>query len=549
MRAPARLRRPLALPRTSALPALGGLLSALTLALTVSTLPAEALPWEPGATRAGAALAPLAREVPREVAVALRAQRADARAAARARSQRARARSLQAWSGYAFDACRAPSSRVMDRWRAHSPFLGVGIYIGGALRACPQKHLTRRWVARQSAHGWRMLPIWVGPQASCSTYRTRMSARPAAARRQGVRAARGARAAARSLGLPPGTTLWYDLEWFPARQARCRASALHFLGAWTRTVHGAGYRSGVYSSISAGITAVGRVRGRSGYSHPDAVWFAWANGRRDTWLGRDWLRAPRWKADRRVHQYALDVRASYGGVRLAIDRNYVDLGSSPALRRTPAVCGRAADRGHYRPLHRGDRGRLVATAHCLLRSAGALAGPTPDRVDRRTRAAVRRFQHAAGLPRSGRVGERTWPALLASGARPVLKRGSEGPAVRRLQRSLTAALPGSVAVHGHFGPATSAALQRYQRRAGLPVTGVAAAATWQALGRGRLHGSRPHHSKAHRPKGRHDAAHHGPRAHGAGKHAHGQHGGKHGPKAGGHGHRPDDRPGGRHRGG
>ena len=66
MRAPARVRRPLTLLRTSTLPALAGLLAAaVTLALTVTALPAEALAWEPGAARPGAALAATAPEVPR----------------------------------------------------------------------------------------------------------------------------------------------------------------------------------------------------------------------------------------------------------------------------------------------------------------------------------------------------------------------------------------------------------------------------------------------------------------------------------------------------
>jgi hypothetical protein len=77
-------------------------------------------------------------------------------------------------------------------------------------------------------------------------------------------------------------------------------------------------------------------------------------------------------------------------------------------------------------------------------------------------------------------------ALLAAGPRPILKHGAQGPPVRRLQRSLTAALPGAVTIHGHFGPGTSAAVQRYQRRAGLRVTGVAASPTWRALQRGRI---------------------------------------------------------------
>ena len=481
-RASAHVRPPLrTLIRTFPRPVLATLLA---LAVLLSLQAADARPVERPAAAAETS------ERHRKAAAGLdqrERDRAPGRGAVRARAaQLARARAEQSWSGYAFDACRAPSSRAMDRWRVASPFRGVGIYIGGPLRACPQKHLTRRWVARQTRRGWRTLPIWVGPQASCTGYGKRISTRPARARRQGVQAARGARAAARSLGIAVGSTLWYDLEWFPAGSGRCRSSALRFLGAWTRTLHRDGYRSGLYSSVSAGIKAVGKVRGRRSYPHPDAIWFAWDNGRRDTWLGRDWLRAPRWKANSRVHQYALDVRASYGGVRMAIDRNYVELGSSPALRRTPAVCGPAADRRHYRTLRRGNRGEVVRTAECLLRETGQLRGRPDGRFDRRTRAAVRRLQRSAGVRPTGRLDERTWTALLAVGPGQVLKRGSEGPAVRRLQRSLTAALPGAVTVRGHYGAATSAAVQRFQRRAGLRVTGVAAPPTWRALQNGRL---------------------------------------------------------------
>ena len=32
-----------------------------------------------------------------------------------------------------------------------------------------QPHLDATWVARQRANGWRLLPLWVGPQAACQT--------------------------------------------------------------------------------------------------------------------------------------------------------------------------------------------------------------------------------------------------------------------------------------------------------------------------------------------------------------------------------------------
>ncbi len=469
--------------------------------LCLTSLPAEAA-------------SPPDRAGPVDLASATAQASTAAKPASRARAS-ARGQ-LDGWTGFAFDACRAPSNRVMDRWRVASPFLGVGVYIGGGLRACPQRNLTRRWVSRQSRLGWKILPIWVGPQASCTSYRQRISSSPGArgrfprARTQGVQAARGARAAAGRLGLKRGSTLWYDLEYFPARRSTCRRAALHFLSSWTRELHRHGYRSGVYSSVSAGIAALGRARHRRAFTAPDRVWFAWANGRRDAWLGNRWVRAPRWKQDRRVHQYALDVVASYGGKRMHIDRNYVALGGSPRVRRTPAVCGSTADRQTYGALHRGDRGPRVKAAQCLLKAAGRYRGEVGGSYGAETKKATRSFQRSRGLRATGRINGRTWTALLANGSRPVLKRGSEGPPVRRAQRALTAALPGAVPVHGHFGPRTGHAVRRYQARAGLRVSGVLSPGTWRALRSGKVvkvrsksvrpakHGKSAKHGKAKR---------------------------------------------------
>ena len=46
--------------------------------------------------------------------------------------------------------------------------MAVGIYISGDSRACrDQPNLTPRWVSTQLTNGWRLLPITLGPQASC----------------------------------------------------------------------------------------------------------------------------------------------------------------------------------------------------------------------------------------------------------------------------------------------------------------------------------------------------------------------------------------------
>jgi peptidoglycan hydrolase-like protein with peptidoglycan-binding domain len=81
----------------------------------------------------------------------------------------------------------------------------------------------------------------------------------------------------------------------------------------------------------------------------------------------------------------------------------------------------------------------------------------------------------------------TWTVLLSEGkAVPVLKVGSGGNTVRRLQRSLNAAMQAELAVDGIFGPSTTAAVRRYQGEVGLRRTGVVATDTWALLQAGSL---------------------------------------------------------------
>jgi peptidoglycan hydrolase-like protein with peptidoglycan-binding domain len=64
---------------------------------------------------------------------------------------------------------------------------------------------------------------------------------------------------------------------------------------------------------------------------------------------------------------------------------------------------------------------------------------------------------------------------------PVLRRGSKGPDVRRLQQALVnlGFDPGSV--DGDFGPRTEKAVRGYQTSRGLAVDGIVGPKTWAAL--------------------------------------------------------------------
>ena len=395
---------------------------------------------------------------------------------------------LPAWSGHAFDACRAPSQAVMDRWRTASPFTGVGIYLGGIHRACEQRHLTSGWVRNQTRAGWRLLPIWVGPQASCTGYQHRIPGAPGptggygAARAEGRHQARRAAAAARSLGLPRGEPVFYDIEPFDTDLLQCRASSLAFLEEWTEEVHRRGYRSGVYSHVNAGISLLSRT-GR-GYTRPDAVWYAWIDRAGD--LPGEHVADARFMAASRVHQYALDRRVEFGGITMAIDWNYVSLGATGSTW-LPAPCDVAASRVRPRPLGPGARGREVRVVQCLVSPKERHPAKTSGRFDGATVRAVRSYQSRTGLRTTGTVDRRTWTSLLARGSTPFLRRGAAGAPVRRLQRSLNAALgEREVAVDGGYGADTARAVRGYRKRVGLAADDVVTDRVWNALARGRI---------------------------------------------------------------
>ncbi|MFE1251426.1 glycoside hydrolase domain-containing protein [Streptomyces sp. NPDC058735] len=383
--------------------------------------------------------------------------------------------------GKGFDACTAPSQPVMDAWRSGSPYRAIGVYISGSFRGCAQQNLTAGWVAEQTGKGWRLIPVDVGRQAPCTGYALRMSTDPATARAQGVTAAADALTAASSLGIPPGSALYSDIEAY-ASTASCKAAVLSYLSGWTERLHDSGYLSGFYSSAASGIKDASDAYADGAYTRVDHIFYAWWNGAVDTATG-SYVPSTHWSGHQRIHQYAGEVTESYGGYSLTIDRDYLDVGTgSPP---EPGCTGTSLDFTAYGTVGSGSTGALVTAAQCLLRAAGHDPGAPDGVFGPGTTAAVRDFQSGVGLTADGVVGSRTWTALLSHGTAPTLQNGSTGEAVTRLQRALTAALGRTVAVDGVFGTGTAQAVRDYQSSRGLAADGVVGPATWDALQEGR----------------------------------------------------------------
>jgi peptidoglycan hydrolase-like protein with peptidoglycan-binding domain len=139
----------------------------------------------------------------------------------------------------------------------------------------------------------------------------------------------------------------------------------------------------------------------------------------------------------------------------------------------------------YDTLRSGSSGAQVSAAQSLLNQQGFDAGTVDGSFGSKTTAAVTAFQQARGLSADGVVGAHTWTALLSAGSVPVLRQGSTGSDVQRLQRALTAALGRTVSADGDFGSGTAQAVRDYQSSRGLSVDGTVGPATWSALQAGR----------------------------------------------------------------
>ena len=404
------------------------------------------------------------------------------------------------FTGYGFDQCVTPTQSMMNTWLRTSPYLAVGIYISGDSRACrSQPNLTPTWVRKQLAKGWRLMPITLGPQASCQPrfprYSDDFTINPSPgkkgiygkARGMGQREATTTLADARALGIVEGSTLWYDLEGFDAANKHCRESALSFLTAWNRKVSAAGYVTGVYSSAGSGIQVLddARVNRPNAYTLPERIWVARWDGVANT--STSYIREDGWRPGGRIKQYRGGHDETYGGVRINIDSNFLDVGQGStapreehcgsvkvAARDYPAL--RASSEG-YKPAK-----RLVKALQCFLSERGLYDGNFHGKYGPATVKAANAWQAQTGNAPDPTWTRRDWMTLLSTGRKPVLKFGSAGYYVRRLQRTLNAADLGSgLKVDGVVTAPTTNLVRTYQSRVGLPTTGVVDATTWRKL--------------------------------------------------------------------
>lgn len=401
------------------------------------------------------------------------------------------------FTGYGFDACVAPSQSVMDTWNARSPFSAIGIYVSGNSRYCGDAHqpnLSKAWVAKNAKKGWRFMPIHVGRQSPCfvnnpksRVQKRKMSSNVATARKQARQEGAETVKALRKYGFGKGSYSYLDIEWY-ARTTKCDTIVLEFSDAWTEYLHRKGYKSGVYSSGSAAIAAIDKARKtkRKGFTLPDQLWMAWTNKKANT-DGGPYLAADGWAKHQRIHQYHNGVDMTFGGKKLNIDKNFLDVGKGSVPVKQSLPCKVKMTFGSYPSLKVGSKGPEVAALECLLRKQG-VSRSVNQSFGSGTAKAIDAFRKSKGWAPVGRTTRPTWTALLSHGAVPsVLKYGSVGQSVWRLQRSLIAAGL-KPRLTGRYDSKTVVAVKAYRKANGLPVYQTTDSTVWNLLKRGRTAG-------------------------------------------------------------
>ncbi len=240
-----------------------------------------------------------------------------------------------------FDACYRPSVAEMQTWWNSSPYSFYGLYLGGAHLYSKCATADATWVSAVHQQGWSFVPIWVGPQAPCTTYDFKMSADPAVSYQQGRQEADSASFVASKKGLTGGgvggTVIYYDLEPY-SNVTACRQAVASFMNGWVERLHELGnYAGGYGGSCSSYLTDWSTI------AHPpDDVWPAyWYSNNYDpnaSVFGMPCLANSLWSSHQRIRQYGGDHSEHWGGVGLGIDNDVADgmvaLPPNQALSRT-----------------------------------------------------------------------------------------------------------------------------------------------------------------------------------------------------------------------
>ena len=205
------------------------------------------------------------------------------------------------------------TARVTAFWTS-TPYYNFGLYMGGAVATCPTNSAS--FVSALLEQGWRLMPIWVGPQAPCSGFGTRMSSDTATAYQQGKTEAAAVYGRLMSLGInTQDTPVTYDLENYPTTNTACVNAVKSFMQGWVYQLHlPPAQKAGVYGSTCAsGLSALATFSPTVDFIS-GAAW----NGDRNT-ANMPCINSGYWVSNQRHKQYQGGHNETWNGVTLSVD--------------------------------------------------------------------------------------------------------------------------------------------------------------------------------------------------------------------------------------
>lgn len=190
----------------------------------------------------------------------------------------------------------------------------------------------------------------------------------------------------------------------------------------------------------------------------------------------------------------VEANTTYKWLFTPTDANYTTLTGSIELYHKSTSSGGGS---YYAPeapdmpmVYWGCTGDAVKTLQEKLNAKGFDSGNVDGIFGAKTYAAVTAFQKANSLGVDGIVGKLTWAKLYDATpvsvtpvtTQPMLRTGSRGDAVRKLQELLNAKGYTCGNVDGIFGSKTYAAVLEFQKANSLGVDGIVGPLTWAKLG-------------------------------------------------------------------
>jgi hypothetical protein len=212
------------------------------------------------------------------------------------------------------DACGLnTTARATAFWNS-TPYYNFGLYMGGSAATCPMN--SAAFVSALVNQGWRLLPIWVGPQAPCSSFASRMSSNTATAYTQGQNEAVAAYQRLISLGMSTeNTPVTYDLESYNTGNTGCVNAVKSFMQGWVYQLHlPPAQKAGVYGSTCAsGLSALATFSPTVDFV-TGAAW----DGNRNT-ATMPCINPASWSQNQRHKQYQGGHNETWNGVTIQVD--------------------------------------------------------------------------------------------------------------------------------------------------------------------------------------------------------------------------------------